>query len=61
MKTYTIIAGVDACGKTSLLGILKNETYNIGIIANNENIINDCLEKEICFTQETTLSGKKNS
>ena len=22
-------------------------------------IIDDCLEKEICFTQETTLSGKK--
>lgn len=77
MKTYTIIAGVNGCGKSSLLGILRTEIDNIGIIIDSNKItihcggnaieggkqaiaiIDDCLEKEICFTQETTLSGKK--
>lgn len=76
MKTYTIIAGVDGCGKSSLLGVLSTEIDNIGkivdiektiscignVIENDEKaiiVITEYLEKGICFTQETTLSGKK--
>lgn len=77
MKTYTIIAGVNGCGKSSLTGVLRTEIDNLGKIIDVDKItvacggnaieggkkaiaiIDDCLEKEICFTQETTLSGKK--
>lgn len=77
MKTYTIVAGVDGCGKSSLIGILRTENDNLGKIIDMDKItvscdgneveggkkavalIEDCLEKEICFTQETTLSGRK--
>ena len=75
MKTYTIIAGVNGVGKSSLTGILRAEKTDLGriidvdrIIAENNGdmmtggkksvrLIDDCLNKEICFTQETTLSG----
>lgn len=75
MKTYTIIAGVNGSGKSSLTGVLRAEKKNLGRIIDVDQIIakyngdmlrggkrsvemiNDCLEKEICFTQETTLSG----
>lgn len=77
MKTYTIIAGVNGCGKSNLTGVLRTEIDNLGKIIDVNKIsvlcggnaiegakqeielIDDCLEKEICFTQETTLSGKK--
>ena len=77
MKTYTIIAGVNGCGKSSLTGVLKNEVDHLGRMIDVDKItadcggnaldggkraismIDECLEKEICFTQETTLSGKK--
>ena len=77
MKTYTIIAGVNGCGKSSLNGVLRTEIDNLGKIIDVDkitavcgrnmiegakkavSIIDDCLKKEICFTQETTLSGKK--
>lgn len=77
MKTYTIIAGVNGCGKSSLTGVLRTETDNLGKIIDVDKItvarggnaieggkaavamIDDCLEKEICFTQETDLSGNK--
>ena len=77
MKTYTIIAGVNGCGKSSLTGVLRTEIDNLGKIIDVDKItfacggdaieggkkaiaiIDDCLEKEICFTQETTLPGKK--
>lgn len=77
MKTYTIVAGVNGCGKSSLTGVLRTEIDNLGKIIDVDKItvlcggnaieggkkaiaiIDDCLEKEICFTQETTLSGKK--
>ena len=76
MKTYTIIAGVNGCGKSSLTGVLRTEIDNLGKIIDVDkitaecggnmiegakkavSIIEDCLKKEICFTQETTLSGK---
>ena len=75
MKTYTIVAGVNGCGKSSLTGVLRTEIDNLGKIIDVDKItaacggnlmeggkkavalIEDCLEKEICFTQETTLSG----
>ncbi len=77
MKTYTIVAGVNGCGKSSLTGVLRTEINNLGKIIDVDKItfacggnaleggkqavalIEDCLEKGICFTQETTLSGKK--
>lgn len=77
MKTYTIVAGVNGCGKSSLTGVLRTEIDNLGKIIDVDKItvscngnaleggkkavalIDACLEKEICFTQETTLSGRK--
>ena len=77
MKTYTIVAGVNGCGKSSLTGVLRTEIDNLGKIIDVDkitnsmggnliegakkaiSIIDECLEKEVCFTQETTLSGKK--
>lgn len=76
MKTYTIIAGVNGCGKSSLTGVLRTEISNLGKIIDVDKItatcgesaleggrkalamIDECLEKEICFTQETTLSDR---
>ena len=77
MKTYTIVAGVNGCGKSSLTGVLRTEIADLGKIIDVDKItaacggnplegdkkavilLNDCLEKEICFNQETTLSGRK--
>lgn len=63
MRKYTIIAGVNGVGKTSLTGILNAETSDVGIITCDDEksigLIDDCLEKEISFTQETTLSGHR--
>lgn len=77
MKTYTIVAGVNGCGKSSLTGVLRNEISHLGRIIDVDKItvtcggnlleggkkavslIEDSLEKGICFTQETTLSGRK--
>ena len=77
MKVYTIIGGVNSTGKSSLTGVLKTQTTDLGIIIDVDKItaqnggsaiqggrialerIKDCLKKEISFTQETTLSGRK--
>lgn len=76
MKTYTIISGVNGTGKSSLTGVLKAETLNLGKIIDVDKLkikygdillggkaavklIKGCIEKEISFTQETTLSGRK--
>jgi len=77
MKTYTIVAGVNGTGKSSLTGVLRTEIDNLGKIIDVDkitfqcggniiegekkavDIIEECLEKEICFAQETTLSGKR--
>ena len=77
MKVYTIIGGVNGTGKSSLTGVLKTQTTDLGIIIDVDKItaqnggsaiqggrialerIKDCLKKEISFTQETTLSGRK--
>lgn len=77
MKTYTIIGGVNGTGKSSLTGVLKTQTTDLGIIIDVDKItaqiggspirggkialerIKDCLHKGVCFTQESTLSGRK--
>ena len=77
MKTYTIVAGVNGSGKSSLTGVLRTEITNLGKIVDVDKItvkcggnpieggkqaialIEECLDKGICFTQETTLSGHK--
>lgn len=78
MSIFTIIAGVNGVGKSSLTGLLKGERSDLGIIVDVDaisakcggnikggkkaiQIINDCLDKKINFTQETTLSGKEYS
>ena len=77
MKIYTIIGGVNGTGKSSLTGVLKAQTTDLGIIIDVDKItaknggsaiqggkialerIKDCLSKDISFTQETTLSGRR--
>ena len=77
MKTYTIIGGVNGTGKSSLTGVLKTQTTDLGIVIDVDKIsaqnggsaltggrialerIADCLKKNVSFTQETTLSGRK--
>ena len=77
MKTYTIIGGVNGTGKSSLTGVLKTQTTDLGQIIDVDKItaenggsailgektvlerIQSCLGKNISFTQETTLSGRK--
>ena len=77
MKTYTIIGGVNGTGKSSLTGVLKTQTTDLGQIIDVDKItaenggsailggkialgrIQSCLDKNISFTQETTLSGRK--
>lgn len=76
MKIFTIIAGVNGCGKSSLTGALKAERKDLGILIDVDKLtvqhggaiqggkaavkkINDCIERGISFTQETTLSGAK--
>lgn len=75
MKTYTIIGGVNGTGKSSLTGVLKTQTTDLGVIIDVDRItslagvspleggkialgrLKECLEKEVSFTQETTLAG----
>ena len=77
MKIYTIIAGVNGAGKSSLIGVLLTEMTNLGKVIDVDKmiakcggnvigggkqsiaLIDECLEKEICFTQETTLSDHR--
>ena len=77
MPNYTIIAGVNGVGKSSLSGVLKSERNDLGYIIDVDKLgfenkcsplaagklaikkINDFLTKEISFSQETTLSGKR--
>ncbi|MDL2300606.1 hypothetical protein LJC01_03060 [Clostridiaceae bacterium OttesenSCG-928-D20] len=77
MKVYTIIGGVNGTGKSSLTGVLKTQTTDLGVIIDVDKItaqadvssleggklalqrIEDCLKKDVSFTQETTLSGRK--
>lgn len=77
MKTYTIVAGVNGAGKSSLTGVLRTEINDLGKIIDVDKItaslggnqiegaktaigmIEDCLQRDVCFTQETTLSGYK--
>ena len=77
MNRYTLIAGVNGVGKSSLRGVLEGQGIILGHIIDADWIakqnhfdvlhagkqaiaeINDCLQKNISFTQETTLSGKR--
>lgn len=77
MKIYTIIGGVNGTGKSSLTGVLKTQTPDLGMIIDADRIaalaevsparggrialerIAGCLHRQISFTQETTLSGRK--
>lgn len=63
MKRDTMVGGVDGVGKSSFLGILKGCAKDLGTIADEETssvrLLDDCLEKGVSFTQETTLSGRR--
>ena len=61
MKLYTIIGGVNGCGKSSLLGILQAVRNDLGHILEHPPVekMNECLGKGLNFTQETTLAGAR--
>ena len=79
MKTYTIIAGVNGAGKSSLTGVLRTEMTNLGKVIDVDKmiakcggnvieggkrsiaLIDECLEKEICFTQETKQAATQDA
>ena len=79
MPKFTIVAGVNGVGKSSLSGVLKSERDNLGYIVNVDKLsyenrcspleagkiaiekISQFLTKEISFSQETTLSGKRTA
>ena len=42
MKTYTIVAGVNGCGKSSLTGVLRTESDNLGKIIDVDKITAAC-------------------
>ena len=42
MKTYTIVAGVNGCGKSSLTGVLRTEIDNLGKIIDVDKITASC-------------------
>ena len=42
MKTYTIVAGVNGCGKSSLTGVLRTEIDNLGKVINVDKITAAC-------------------
>lgn len=51
----------EGAGKSSLIGVLRTVITKLGKILgeNSIELIDECLEKEICFTQETTLAGHR--
>lgn len=57
MKIYTIIAGIDGVGKTSLLGALDGITNSLGRLVSTDESAMSCVSHGVCLTQETTLSG----
>lgn len=77
MNRYTLIAGVNGTGKSSLRGVLEGQGENLGhiidadLIAREKHLgileagkqaiveIAECLEKNVSFTQETTLAGNR--
>ncbi|MCL2108995.1 MAG: zeta toxin family protein [Oscillospiraceae bacterium] len=77
MKIYTIIAGVNGVGKSSLSGVLRAERTDLGDIIDTDKIaadsgftaieagktaikkIDEYFSKNLSFTQETTLSGRR--
>ena len=79
MKTYTIIAGVNGVGKSSLTGVLRGSEVPLGRIVDVNRItancggdeirggkraiemIEDCMQRGLSFTQETTLAGKRTA
>ena len=42
MKTYTIVAGVNGCGKSSLIGILTTERDDLGTVIDENRIAASC-------------------
>lgn len=61
MRFFTIVAGVNGVGKSSLTGALLSGSNDLGVVIDEEfsqNEASECaIEKGINFTQETTLSG----
>lgn len=74
MKIYTMVGGVDGTGKTSLLGVLRAERTDLGLVADAGELPPSCdpcnieppaapqiasaLASGVSFTLETTLSGE---
>lgn len=69
LKIYTMVGGVDGTGKTSLLGVLRAERTDLGLVADSTcdsydleppaaPQIASALASGVSFTLETTLSGE---
>lgn len=74
LKIYTMIGGVNGAGKTSLLGVLRAERTDLGLVADAGELpplcdasgleplaapqIASALASGVSFTLETTLSGE---
>jgi|GluameStandDraft_1065615.scaffolds.fasta_scaffold195369_1 predicted ABC-type ATPase len=39
IKTYTMIAGINGCGKSSLTGVLKNQRTDLGILIDVDKLV----------------------
>lgn len=60
MKKYVLLAGVNGAGKSTLFSLLPSLSEIIVMKAGKTVIkrINEYFEKDISFSQETTLCGK---
>ena len=61
MKTYTIIAGVNGCGKSSLTGVLRTKIDNLGKVIDVDKITVACGGNSInAFRLVCSLSKPNN-
>ena len=65
MKRDTMVGGVDGVGKSSFLGILTGCAKDLGTIVDEETssvrLLDDCLEKGVSFTQESTARKARDT
>ena len=63
MKLYTIIGGINGCGKSSFSGVLHALVSNLGETARGRDALSQIeqwIGEGLSFTQETTLIGGRN-
>jgi len=57
MKTYTIVAGVNGCGKSSLTGVLRTEIDNLGKVIDVDKITAACGGNQLDATRKERSRG----